>query len=165
MSDPTLDPVASIYFSLEIDNVDLGVFTTCSGLGMELQITQREEGGGGIFVHQLPGRFRYTNLQVTRPIGIDTQKTMAWFASMAAGVSISTARLAALDPGGKIAYSWDLLGVLPARWTGPSFDAANPQPATETLELAYNAIMMNVPSAGSSGGEGNAASAVSALGL
>jgi phage tail-like protein len=165
MSDPTLDPVASIYFSLEIDNVDLGVFTTCSGLGMELQILQREEGGGGIFVHQLPGRFRYTNLTVTRPIGVDTQKTMAWLGRMAAGISISTARLAALDPGGKVAFSWDLVGVLPARWTGPSFDAANPQPATETLELAYNAIMLNVPSGGSSSGDGSALSNLGDLGL
>jgi phage tail-like protein len=148
VSDPTLDPIVSIYFSLEIDSVDLGVFTTCSGLGMELQITQREEGGGGIFVHQLPGRFKYTNLQVTRPIGIDTQKTMGWLTRMAAGVAASTARLAALDPAGNVAFAWVLMGVLPARWTGPSFDAANPQPATETLELAYNTIMLDVQSDG-----------------
>lgn len=148
MSDPTLDPIVSVYFSLEIDSVDLGVFTTCSGLGMELQITQREEGGGGMFVHQLPGRFKYSNLQVTRPIGIDTQKTMGWLARMAAGVASSTARLAALDPAGNVAFAWVLMGVLPARWTGPSFDAANPQPATETLELAYNAIMLDVQSGG-----------------
>jgi hypothetical protein len=67
---------------------------------------------------------------------------------MAAGVSSSTARLAALAPNGSLVFSWILLGVLPAKWTGPSFDAANPQPATETLELAYNSIMLDVEQQG-----------------
>jgi phage tail-like protein len=142
MSDPTLDTAVGVYFSLEIDSADLGVFSSCSGLGVELQITQREDGGGGLIVYQLPGRFRYTNLQVTRPIGVDTAKTMAWLQQMSTGVAPSNARLAALDPSGNVVFAWTLTGVLPARWTGPSFDAANPQPATETLELAYTSIML-----------------------
>jgi phage tail-like protein len=142
MSDPTLDTVVGVYFSLEIDSADLGIFSSCNGLGLDMQITQREDGGGGLTVHQLPGRFRYTNLQVTRPIGPETAKTMAWLQQMSTGISPSNARLAALDPAGNLVFAWTLTGVLPARWTGPSFDVANPQPATETLELAYTSIML-----------------------
>ena len=147
LNDPTLDPVVSIYFRLEVDNVDLGVFTQCSGLGMEMQFEQYEEGGGGLFVQQLPGRVRYNNLEVTRPIGPWTAQTMSWLnamnSSLLHGFQPTTARLSALDPGGDIVFAWQLQGVLPARWTGPSFDVTNPSPATETLELAYTAILLD----------------------
>jgi phage tail-like protein len=142
VSDPTADTVVGVYFSLAIDSWDLGMFITCTGLGMEMQVTTFEEGGGGMNVFPLPGRVKYTNLSVTRPIGPDTKKTMAWLQSAVNNLSPSTAELVALDPALNPVFSWQLSGVIPAKWTGPSFDAGNPQPATETLELAYGAIML-----------------------
>jgi len=142
MSDPNGDSVISVYFSLRIDTVDLGLFATCSGLGIDVQVTQREVGGGGLTTYPLAGRFKYTNLTVTRPIGTDTAKTMSWLLSMVNGVTPSTAELAALDTAGNQVYAWTLTGVIPAKWTGPSFDAGNPQPATESLELAYSSILL-----------------------
>lgn len=142
MSDPSADNVVSVYFALEIDNADLGIFSNCSGLGIDMQIEQREDGGGGWTVHQLVGRPKYTNVTVTRPIGPDTAKTMAWLQTMVGAMQPSTARLAALSPNGDTVFSWTLSGVLPARWTGPSFDATSPTPVTETLELAYTSIML-----------------------
>src|SRR5487761_2476862 len=138
----TFDTAVGLYFSLVIDTYDLVIFDSCEGLGLELQIEQREDGGGGLVVHLLPGRFKYTNLRVTRPIGADTSKTMAWIQAMVNGVSPSNAELSALAPDGSVVYAWQLSGVLPARWTGPSFNAATPAPATETLELAYTSIML-----------------------
>ncbi|MCL5047775.1 MAG: phage tail protein [Firmicutes bacterium] len=144
MSDQTKDTVVGIYFSLEIDGTDLGIFDTCSGLGIEIETEQRQEGGVGIFVHQLPGRFKYTNLQVTRPIGSNTAKTMAWLNKMSApGIKPTSARLSALAPDGSIVFAWSLVGVIPVRWTGPTFSSSDPQPATETLEMAYSAIMLD----------------------
>jgi len=46
MSDPSADVVLSVYFGLVIDNVDLGIFSSCDGLGIDMQVTQREDGGG-----------------------------------------------------------------------------------------------------------------------
>jgi phage tail-like protein len=140
VSDPTLDTAVGCYFSLTIDNVNLGVFTTCSGLGMELGVTQFEQGGGGMTVYQLPGRVKYTNLTVTRPIGADTKRTMTWLNSVVNSPSYSTAQISALDTQLRTIFTWTLHGVVPARWTGPSFDAANAQVVTETLELAYGSI-------------------------
>lgn len=144
MADPTDDNIVSVFFSLEIDGVDLGLFDGCSGLGIEIETEQRAEGGVGVFVHQLPGRFTYTNLEVTRPIGSETAKTMSWLRSMSQpGIKATTARLAALSPSLKIVFAWSLTGVIPVRWTGPEFSAGDPQPAKETLELAYSAIVLD----------------------
>jgi phage tail-like protein len=107
-----------------------------------MQIETREDGGGGSTVYQLPGRFKYTNLHVTRPIGPDTAKTMRWLQTMLNGINPSTAQLAALDPSGEPVFAWTLLGVIPAKWTGPSFDVENPSQAKETLELAYTSILL-----------------------
>lgn len=142
--DPTFDSVITPYFQLVIDTYDLGVFQSCSGLGLDLDVEQYEEGGGGMFTHQLVGRFKYTNLQVTRPIGPWTTKTMVWLNAMAqygvTGITPATAVLSALDVSGKTVCQWSLSGVIPARWTGPSFDVTNLSVATETLELAYTSI-------------------------
>lgn len=144
--DPTSDSVASVYFKLEIDSYDLGVFTTCSGLGMQMNLEAYQEGGGGMFVHQLMGNITYSNLQVTRPIGPWTALTMTWLNMMAQagqnGVQPTTAVLSALAPDGSTVFAWSLQGVIPASWTGPSFDATSPQQVNETLEIAYTAIML-----------------------
>jgi phage tail-like protein len=146
-NDPTFDSVLTPYFKLEIDTYDLGVFTTCTGLGMDMSVEQYDEGGGGMFTYQLMGNFKYTNLQVSRPIGPWTASTMAWLNMMAQagaqGVQPTTARLSALDPSDDIVFAWSLQGVIPARWTGPSFDVNNLQQANETLELAYTAILLD----------------------
>jgi len=36
---------------------------------------------------------------------------------------------------------WNLEGVYPVKWTGPSLDAAGNQIAVETLELAHNGFL------------------------
>jgi phage tail-like protein len=138
----TEDAVVSTYFGLVIDTWDLGWFISCSGLGMEMQVDKIEEGGGGLTTWPLLGRVKYTNLTVTRPICSDTAKTMAWLNAAVNLTAPATAQLSALDPHLRTVYTWVLNGVVPAKWTGPSFDSADPKPATETLELAYGSIML-----------------------
>lgn len=140
MTDVTGARTASIYFSLQIDSVELGSFINCDGLGMEMEIEEREEGGAGTYVHQLPGRFKYTHLKLTRPVSSDTRKVLAWLNSMANQAKRTNAELTALSSDGKPVFKWTLSGVVPARWTGPSFDAESPKQATETLELAYEGL-------------------------
>ena len=63
------DPAVSVCFAVTIDNssYDLGLFTTCDGLGCEITVESRQEGGNNGFVYQLPGPMKYTNVKFTRP--------------------------------------------------------------------------------------------------
>ncbi|MGH9067950.1 MAG: phage tail protein [Acidimicrobiales bacterium] len=140
MTDVGSDRGASVFFSLTIDSVDLGSFISCDGLGMEMNVEEHEEGGSGAFVRRLPGRYKFTNLKLTRPVSSDTKKVLSWLNSMAAECKRTNAQLKALSPDGKTVFEWTLTGVLPARWTGPSFDASSPKVATESLELAYEGL-------------------------
>ena len=52
-----------------------------------------------------------------------------------------TAEIAALDTEGKPIATWNLEGVFPVKWNGPSLDIGANQVATETLELAHNGFL------------------------
>ncbi len=133
-------PSITVGFSLRIDDVDLGSFISCEGLGIEVEIEEREEGGGGAFLHQLPGRFRFSRLRLSRPVNSDTKKVLNWLNSMAGQVKRTNGEIRALSPDGSTIFSWTLRGIVPARWSGPSFHAGEPAVATETLEIAYEGL-------------------------
>jgi phage tail-like protein len=139
--DIACDPAVAHQFKVKIDDQELGLWNSFEGLGLETSIETREEGGNNQFVHQLPGRLRYTNVKITRPIGRDSAKVAEWFAGMASGVSRTTASIVALGPDREPIVSWSLDGVVPVRWTGPGFNVETAKVATETLELAYHGFL------------------------
>jgi phage tail-like protein len=143
MADPTADPAVSVCFKVEIDAHDLGAFTGCEGLGCEVVVEQREEGGNNGFVHQLPGRIRYTNIKLTRAVTAEgTQLVAKWFASMAThGIERTTASIVAMTADETEIWEWKLSDVIPVRWQGPSLSADSPKVATETLELAHHGFL------------------------
>lgn len=134
------DPVAtSIRFMVDLDAVPVGWWNSFDGLGMETALETREEGGNNLWVHQLPTRLKYTNVKLKRPINSESWKVAMWFMKIAEEAKRDrTAAISAIDNEGKVIAAWNLRGVVPVRWTGPSFDAESPKMVTETLELAYH---------------------------
>jgi len=139
-ADPA-DTAVTVYFEVHIDGHDLGAFTGCDGLGCEIAIEQREEGGVNSFVHQLPGRIKYTNVKLTRPVTADTVKIAQWFAKMNGAISRTQAEIIVKNHDAKPVFTWTLQGVVPVRWQGPSLNVDSPKIATETLELAHHGFL------------------------
>lgn len=135
------DPGLSVCFAVKIDDNDLGTFNGCEGLGCEVVIEQREEGGNNNFVWQLPTRLKYSNVKFTRPLGTDTTKVAQWFASMANGVTRKTATIQVMRGDGTVVATWGLDGVVPVRWSGPSLNFDSPKVATETVEIAHHGFL------------------------
>ena len=131
----------SVFFLVKIDDNDLGSFNSCDGLGVEVVLEQREEGGNNGFVWQLPTRVKYSNVKLTRPVGKDSVKLTAWLMSFAAGVKRQTATISAMSADRKVVATWNLDGVVPVRWTGPSLNPDSPKIATETIELAHHGFL------------------------
>ena len=131
----------SVCFSVEIDDKELGSFNSCDGLGCEVVIEQREEGGNNGFVWQLPTRIKYGNVKLTRPVGKDSAKLTAWLASFATGVTRQTATISARGSDNEVVASWSLDGVIPVRWSGPQLSPYSPKVATETIELAHHGFL------------------------
>lgn len=137
-----IEPAVVWQFKVTIEgDYDLGLWNSFEGLGWEVTMEQREEGGNNFFVHQLPGRLKYTNVKISRPLNADSSKVAKWFTSMATGVKRTTAQIVALGGDGEEVCQWGLDGVVPVRWTGPSFNVETTKIATETLELAHQGFI------------------------
>jgi phage tail-like protein len=130
----------SVFFKLVIGGNDLGAFHTCSGLGAQVEMEQYAEGGNNGFAWQLPGRITWTNITLTRPVTKDTTKIARWLNEIIQRVEPKDGEIVALKPDLERIISWQVLGIVPVRWQGPSFDPANSQAAVETLEIAHEGL-------------------------
>jgi phage tail-like protein len=135
------DPAVTVCFAVSIDDKDLGTFNSCEGLGVEVVLEQREEGGNNGFVWQLPTRLKYSNVKLSRPLGPDTMKVAKWFSSMTGGVTRRTATIVAMSADDTVVARWGLADVVPVRWTGPSLNLDSPKVAVETIEIAHHGFL------------------------
>ncbi len=135
------DPAVSVCFLVSIDDQSLGTFNGCEGLGCEVVMEQREEGGNNGAVWQLPTRLKYPNIKLSRPVTKDTEKVTKWFNSVATGVGYKTASITALTLDGTVVARWGLVDVVPVRWSGPSLNPDAPKVATETVEIAHHGFL------------------------
>lgn len=146
------DPAVAIGFRLKIDKDDFGFWSSFDGLSWDASVETREEGGVNDMVHQLPGRLKYGNVKLSRPINPDSAKLAAWFASLATKVTRSNAQIVAIDSKGDPICQWGLLECVPVKWTGPSFSVDQPKVATESIELAHHGFMDPAKPEGLQGG-------------
>jgi phage tail-like protein len=137
-----LDVSASVFFVVSIDNQLIGSFNSCEGLGCEVVVEQREEGGNNGYVWQLPTRIKYSNIKLTRPVTVASVTLHRWFNSLHTGMKRHTAVIEAHSSLGVPIGVWGLNEVIPVRWTGPSLSPDQPKVATETLELAHHGFFV-----------------------
>ncbi|HEY8802391.1 MAG TPA: phage tail protein [Candidatus Dormibacteraeota bacterium] len=139
---PDLHTAQSVRFRVKIDGGnDLGDWSKCDGLSVEYDVFEYKEGGQNSFTHRIPGRVKYQNIKLTRPINKDSKQVADWIAGLKRQVRRQTGEISALDPEGQAIVTWNLEGIYPVRWSGPSLDIGNNQVATETLELAHNGFL------------------------
>ncbi|WP_033440647.1 phage tail protein [Saccharothrix sp. NRRL B-16314] len=130
----------SVFFRLSIAGNDLGAFHTCDGMGAQMEVEQFAEGGNNGFSWQLPSRITWSNITMTRPVTSDTAKVVKWLNDVIEKVERKDGEIVALTPDGSTIASWQVQGIVPVRWQGPSFDPSTSQAATETLEFAHEGI-------------------------
>lgn len=131
----------SVSYLVKIDDKSLGAFSSCEGLGAEVVLEAREEGGNNRFVWQLPTRVKYSTIKLTRPLGADTSKIVAWITGVAGGYQRSTGTIQARTTAGQVVAEWRLDGVVPVRWTGPSLSGDQAKVLTETIEIAHHGFL------------------------
>jgi phage tail-like protein len=128
-------------FTVTIDGVDLGTWSKCEGLAVEYEVFEYQEGGFNDYVHRLPGRRKYPNIKLTRPLNSDSQKIVQWVTKMVRKVERKHGEITVLNADGKVVCRWNLAEVCPVKWTGPTLDVGGNQIANETLELAHNGFL------------------------
>ena len=120
----------------------LGDWSKCDGLSLEYDVFPYREGGQNDFEHRLPGRTKYSNVKLMRPLDRSSALVGRWVATVATHFRHYTAAITVLDAGGIPVTVWNLMGAYPAKWTGPTLDVNGNQVATETLEIAHHGIVV-----------------------
>ncbi len=66
---------------------------------------------------------------------------MLWLQGNLMKVLPQTMAITAMTAGGEEITTWNLAGVVPVKWSGPTLDIMSNSVATETLEVAYQEII------------------------
>ncbi len=137
------EPANTLRFNVVIDGQDLGSFTTLDGLTAEYEVRSYSEGGENGFVHQLPGRLKYGNIKLTRPVDMRSKVLGVWFRLLAKGAASRrhTATVVSFNDNSEPVAEWTFVEVWPVRYAGPSFSADTAKVATETFEFAHNGLL------------------------
>ena len=132
----------SAAFQVTIDGIDLGLWTSCTGLSAKYEVETWAEGGQNRFVHKLPGRLTFENIKLKRAVDQQSAMTAAYFGSvMVSTVARTTAAITLYDAERSEIASWQLIEVVPVSWTGPQLGAGKSEVAEEELELAHHGFM------------------------
>jgi phage tail-like protein len=128
----------SVFFTVTIDTVDLGSWSKCTGLGMSISYDERNESNMSYLQHHLPGHLVYDKITLERPLTRDCQAVLSWFSSFHLIPIPTSAQITCVDQAGALLMSWELTGVTPHTWKGPTLDATAGTAVAATEQLTFH---------------------------
>lgn len=139
MPSNTDDPYAAYNFEVRIDGRPVAGFAEVSGLSMELQTVEYQEGGVDDHVHQLPGQAAHANLVLQRGLTRETA-LFEWVQTVMSGTLDRRSVVLKLrrTHGGETVWGWEFTNAYPTKWSGPDLTSGGGGMAIETVELAYD---------------------------
>ena len=132
-----LSPALSVFFSVSLDVIDLGMWSKMSGIGLQIEHKSRPDTAMSFFEHHLPGHITYNNITLERPISSDSQLILEWISTYHMLPIPTAGQIICLDQTGTPIMMWELIGVSPVSWKGPSMDSYGLAVANEQLTLAH----------------------------
>lgn len=136
------EPALTLTYKCTIDGIiPLGTWSKIEGLGFSFQVTEYREGGLNTYMRKIIGPARFENVRMSRPVDSDSELIYIWLAANLIKIVPQTMAITALDSAGNEVTTWNLAGVVPVKWSGPSLDINGNQVAMETLEIAYDEMI------------------------
>jgi phage tail-like protein len=136
------EPALSLTYECIVDGIiSLGRWTKIENLGFAHAIENYREGGVNGYTRKIVGPITYENVRLTRPVDSDSMLVAIWLAANMIKIVPQTMSIIALDSAGNEVAQWNLAGVVPVKWNGPTLDVNGNQVATETLELAFQEMI------------------------
>jgi phage tail-like protein len=129
-------------FYVEIGGVPQAVFTEVSGLEMETEVVELEEGGNNGFVRRLPGRTKSSNLTLKRGL-TRMNELFKWYLQITRGqITKQNLTVTAYDVKGEQLSRWTFENAYPIKWTGPQLISDGSAVAIEVLEIAHDGLSL-----------------------
>ena len=135
-----VDFYGNFRFYIEIDGMAQAVFTEMSGLQVETDVMEYEEGGSNGFVHRLPGRTKIGTITLKRGV-TKSNEFFKWCQDIIYGnMNAQHMTVVMYDGAGAEMARWNFANAYPIKWTGPQFNVGQSTVATEAIEIAHDGI-------------------------
>jgi phage tail-like protein len=134
------DPYRNFRFLLEIDGIQQGGFTECSGFGSDVEIVEYREGGEAATVRKLPGKTSYPD--ITLKWGItDSRELYDWHRAAINGeIERKNGSIILQDERGEEAVRWNFFQAWPSKWDGADLNATGNEVAIDTLTVSCERV-------------------------
>ena len=134
------DPLTTFHF--HVDGVGQAVFTEVTGLDIEVEVTNYEEGGVNDHIHRLPGRVKVSDITLKNGITVSNE-LWDWYKKILQGnFERRNVSIIMVDQHGAEKMRWNFIEALPVKWSGPQFKADQSQGAVQTLQLSHKGLQI-----------------------
>jgi phage tail-like protein len=134
------DPYHASNFVIEIEGLLAGGFSECSGLEVESEVQEYQEGGVNDYVHRFAGVTRYPPLVLRRGVTL-SGVLWRWYQMTAAGqVNRRNGTIFLLNRQHLPVVAWDFRDAFPYKWSGPELRADQASVAFESVELTHRGL-------------------------
>jgi phage tail-like protein len=120
-----------------------GSFTEVSGLGVELTIIEYRNGSEDTTMRKSAGLRKHTNIVLKRGITGDLPFWNWVLAGVEGDIQRADGSIVMLDENKAEVMRYNFTRGWPAKYTGPSFNAAKTEIAMETLEIAHEGLVID----------------------
>jgi phage tail-like protein len=130
-------------FVIAIDksSYDLGYWHKVSGLSVKWDLCKYRPGDQGNNFFIFPGATTYENIQLTRPVSSDSEKTRKWLSATSCNMSPLSGAIRLCASSGDPIITWNLYHFFPVSWRVEGLTAETGKVVTETLELAHTGFL------------------------
>ena len=134
------DPLRSYHFRVEVRDLAVAHFSSCSGIEARVHRTTYRAGGEGMVVHQLPTMVEFSPC-VLRWGVTDSNELWDWMQlSLGGKPDRREISVIMLDPDGAERRRYNLMEAWPCEWRAAPLDAQSHQVAIETMVVAYESL-------------------------
>ena len=133
-------PTPVCLFVVRVPDIDtIGLFTSCSGLEIKIDVLEYPEGGNNEFVHQLPGQVSYPKLILERGL-TNEDAVLQWFNATRSQAQLKEVTVTFQTHMQQPIRTFTFADAFPVRWTGYPAHAGSSTIAVETLEIAHSGL-------------------------
>ncbi|MBA3585633.1 MAG: phage tail protein, partial [Gemmatimonadetes bacterium] len=128
-----------------LDGINIGGWSKCDGLTVNLTLMNYTPLGTNTYMPILPDRVTYDKITLSRAVNdIDSKTLLEWLGKRANNAASGTGAIAVMGSDRLPVMTYQLRGVYPTKYKGPSLDANSKGIAIETLELAHEGFLPEV---------------------
>ncbi|MCS7060131.1 MAG: phage tail protein [Anaerolineae bacterium] len=137
-------PGQAFRFYIEIAGILSAEFLECTGLSMEREVKEVNEGGVNDFTHKLAGRTKWSNITLRQGISY-SRDLWDWYCAGLYDGKVKRVNLSIILGNAELkkVKQWDVYEAFPVRWSGADLSTDTLQVAIESLEIAHHGMTLS----------------------